>query len=312
MEGMILTGVILLFAVVILFKGIKVVSQADIIVVERLGKFNKVLKGGLNFIVPIIDSPVSQLTTKEQMIEIPKQSVITKDNVNISIDGIVFCAVENAREATYNVIDFKSAITNLAMTTLRSEIGSMQLDDTLSNRDTLNIKLLTALGEASLNWGVKITRVEISDIAVPAEIEHAMNLQMTAEREKRAKETTAEADKNAQILNAEGFKQEEILKAEAIERMADAKKYEEIAIANGKKHAMELINDGMKVNKDASGFLLAERSIDAFKELAHSDSANKIILPSDILGAIGSVSVMGESFFKGLGVDKKQEIASND
>lgn len=312
MEGLVLTGVILLFAAVIIYKGVKVVSQADMIVVERLGKFHQVLKGGLNFIIPIIDSPVNQLTTKEQMIDIPKQSVITKDNVNISIDGIVFCAVEDAREATYNVMDFKKAISNLAMTTLRSEIGSMQLDDTLSNRDSLNTKLQTALGEASLNWGVKITRVEISDIEVPKEIEHAMNLQMTAEREKRAKETTAEADKNAQILNAEGFKQEEYLKAEAIERMADAQKYEEIAIANGKKQAMELINEGMRENKDASGFLLAERSIDAFKELAHSDSANKIILPAEIMGAIGSVSVMGESFFKGLGIDSKKETTSND
>ncbi|CAI6148746.1 MAG: Protein QmcA [uncultured Sulfurimonas sp.] len=304
METLIITFVIIVFAIVILVKGIRIVSQADMLVVERLGKFHRVLRGGLNFIIPIIDSPVNKLTTKEQMIDIPKQFVITKDNVNISIDGIVFCSVENAKEATYNVVDFKNAISNLAMTTLRSEIGSMELDATLSNRDTLNSKLQTALGEASLNWGVKITRVEISDIAVPREIELAMNLQMQAEREKRAKETTAQADKVAQILNAEGFKQEEILKAEAIERMADAKKYEQEKIAEGQKNAMDMINESMKENKEASEFLLAKDRIKAFEKLAASDSANKVILPYNVTEMIGSMSVVGDALFKGLASGK--------
>jgi len=224
--------------------------------------------------------------------------------VNISIDGIVFCSVEDAKEATYNVVDFKKAISNLAMTTLRSEIGSMQLDDTLSNRDTLNTKLQAALGDASVNWGVKITRVEISDIAVPKEIEVAMNMQMQAEREKRAKETTAEADKNAQILNAEGFKQEEILKAEAIMKMADALKYEQIAIAEGQKDSMTLINESMKENKEASEYLLAKDRIKAFEKLAASDSANKVILPYNVTEMIGSMSVVGDALFKGLGDGK--------
>ncbi|MDY0292507.1 MAG: stomatin-like protein [Desulfuromonadaceae bacterium] len=300
MEGIIITGVIALFAIVLVVKGVRVVSQADMLVVERLGKFHSVLRGGLNFIIPVVDNPINILSTKEQMIDIPKQSVITKDNVNISIDGIVFCKIEDAQEATYNVVDYKTAISNLAMTTLRSEIGSMQLDDTLSNRDTLNTKLQTALGEASSNWGVKITRVEISDIAVPKEIEKAMNLQMQAEREKRAKETTAQADKAAQILNAEGFRQEEFLKAEAIERMADAAKYKEIATADGQAKAMNTINEAMKNNKEASEFLLAKDRISAFSKLAGSDSANKVILPYNVAEVIGSMSVMGEAFFKGL------------
>ena len=300
MEGLIFTVAISLFALAIIAKGIKIVSQADILVIERLGKFHRVLKGGLNFIIPIVDKPVNQLTTKEQMIDIPKQSVITKDNVNITIDGIVFCTVENAQEATYNVVDFKKAISNLAMTTLRSEIGSMELDGTLSNRDTLNAKLQTALGDASINWGVKITRVEISDISVPKEIEIAMNLQMQAEREKRAKETTAEADKVAQVLGAEAFKQEEILKAEAIERMADAQKYEQIAVARGQAEAMETINKSMIENKEASEFLLAKDRIKAFAKLANSDSANKVILPYEVTEMIGSMSVMGNALFKGL------------
>ena len=299
-DGMVLTVAVIFFALVIIAKGIKIVSQADMLVVERLGKFHKVLRGGLNFIIPIIDKPINRLTTKEQMIDIPKQSVITKDNVNITIDGIVFCTVENAQEATYNVVDFKKAISNLAMTTLRSEIGSMELDATLSNRDTLNAKLQNALGQASINWGVKITRVEISDISVPKEIEIAMNLQMQAEREKRAKETTAEADKVAQVLGAEAFKQEEILKAEAIERMADATKYEQIAIATGQSEAMDTINQAMKDNKEASEFLLAKDRIQAFEKLAASTSSNKVILPYNVTEMIGSMSVMGDALFKGL------------
>jgi len=300
MESLAIAVAIGTLAIIVLAKGIRIVSQADMLVIERLGKFHTVLKGGLNFIIPIVDNPVNQLTTKEQMIDIPKQSVITKDNVNITIDGIVFCSVEDAREATYNVVNFKEAISSLAMTTLRSEIGSMELDQTLSNRDTLNSKLQTALGEAATNWGVKITRVEISDISVPQEIEQAMNLQMQAEREKRAAETKAEADKIAQVKNAEAYKKEEFLKAEAIERMADAKKYEEIAIAEGQTEAMERINIAMQNNKDASEFLLAKDRIKAFEALAGSDSSNKVILPYNVTEMIGSMSVMGNALFKGL------------
>jgi len=300
MEGLIFTGALVVFAVVILYKGIRIVSQADIMVIERLGKFHKVLRGGLNFIIPIVDNPVNTLTTKEQMIDIPQQSVITKDNVNITIDGIVFCAVENGQQATYNVVDFKRAISNLAMTTLRSEIGSMELDGTLSNRDTLNASLQSALGSAAANWGVKITRVEISDISVPADIQSAMNMQMEAEREKRAKETTAEADKVVQVKAAEAYKQEEILKAEAIMKMADALKYEEMALAEGQAKAMETINEAMRVNEKAAEFLLAKDRIAAFKGLASSDSANKVILPYNVTEMVGSMSILGDALFKGL------------
>ena len=312
MEGYILTGAIVLFAIVILYKGIRIVSQADMMVVERLGKFHVVLKGGLNFIIPIVDNPVSILSTKEQMIDIPQQSVITKDNVNITIDGIVFCAVEDAKEATYNVVDFKRAISNLAMTTLRSEIGSMELDSTLSNRDTLNAKLQTALGDAAQNWGVKITRVEISDISVPKEIQKAMNLQMEAEREKRAKETTAEADKVVQVKAAEAFKQEEILKAEAIMKMADALKYEEVAKAQGQAQAMATINEAMQINEKAAEFLLAKDRIQAFKGLANSDSANKVILPYNVTEMIGSMSTLGDAFLGGLGTKVKEGVESGN
>ncbi len=300
METLVLTGAITLFAVILIFKGVKVVSQAEIYVIERLGKYNRSLRGGLHFIIPIVDTVRARLTVQEQTIDIPSQSVITKDNVNITIDGIVFCKVQNAELATYDIQDFKDAIAKLAMTTLRSEIGSMELDASLSNRETLNSKLQTALNDASDNWGVKITRVEISDISVPGEIEKAMNMQMEAEREKRAIQIKAEAEKEAQIRAAEAYKQSEVLKAEAIERMADAKKYEQEKIAEGQQNAMTVINEAMSKNDKAAEFLLAKDRIAAFDKLAASESTDKMILPYDVAQFVGGMSLMGDAFFKGV------------
>ncbi|MBP6162996.1 MAG: SPFH/Band 7/PHB domain protein [Aliarcobacter sp.] len=290
---------IIFFVLIIIAKGVKIVPQSDLYVIERLGKFNKELHGGFHLIIPVVDKVRAILTSREQLVDINKQSVITKDNVNISIDGIVFCKVDDAMEATYNVVDFKDAIANLAMTTLRAEIGAMVLDDTLSNRETLNVKLQTELGTAATNWGIKVTRVEIADISVPPSIEKAMNMQMEAEREKRAIQTRAEADKESVIRKAEGFKQEEILKAEAIERMADARRYEQEQMAAGQQEAMRLINISMVENEKAAEFLLAKDRIAAFKALAQSGSTDKMILPYDVTQMIGSTSVLGDAFFKG-------------
>jgi len=299
-ETLVFPIAIIIFVLIIIAKGVRIVPQSDLFVIERLGKFNKILHGGFHVIIPIVDQVRTKLTSREQLVDIAKQSVITKDNVNISIDGIVFCKVEDAKEATYNVVDFKNAIANLAMTTLRAEIGGMDLDDTLSNRETLNAKLQSELGSAAANWGIKVTRVEISDISVPDEIERAMNMQMEAEREKRAIETKARADKEAQIRDAEAFKQSEVLKAEAIERMADAKKYEQEKVAAGQQEAMRLINEAMAENKEAAEFLLAKDRIQAFKALAESDSNDKMILPYEVSQMIGSTSVLGDAFFKGV------------
>jgi regulator of protease activity HflC (stomatin/prohibitin superfamily) len=299
-ESIVFAVAIIFFALIIITKGVKIVPQSDLYVIERLGKFNKELHGGFHIIIPIVDKVRAILTSREQLVDISKQSVITRDNVNISIDGIVFCKVDDAMEATYNVVDFKDAIANLAMTTLRSEIGGMDLDDTLSNRETLNIKLQNELGAAAANWGIKVTRVEISDISVPQEIERAMNMQMEAEREKRAIEIKASADKEAVIRKAEGFKQEQILKAEAIERMADAKRYEQEQVAAGQQEAMRLINFSMMENGQAAEFLLAKDRIAAFRALAESGSTDKMILPYDVTQMLGATSVLGDAFFKGV------------
>ena len=282
--------VVLAFAVLFLKSGIKIISQSDIYIVERLGKFHKVLDGGFHIIIPLVDQIRAQITVREQLVDISKQQVITKDNVNISVDGIVFLKVVDGKMALYNVDSYKRAIANLAMTTLRGEIGAMNLDDTLSSRDRLNSALQRALGDAADNWGVKIMRVEISEISVPHGIEEAMNLQMKAEREKRAIELKAQAEKEALIRNAEALKQEKVLQAEAIERMADAKKYEQIALATAQKEAMDMINESMAQNAKAAEFLLARDRVGAFNELAKNGSKDKILVPYEATELIGSLS----------------------
>ena len=295
MEGFAVFVVLIVFLVVAILKlGIKIVSQSEIMIIERLGRFHKVLDGGFHVIVPFFDSVRARMSVREQLVDISKQQVITKDNVNIAVDGIVFLKVIDGKMALYNVEDYRKAISNLAMTTLRSAIGEMSLDQTLSSRDQLNSKLQIALGDAADNWGVKIMRVEISEISVPKGIEDAMNLQMKAEREKRAIELKAEAEKAALICNAEALKQEKVLEAEAIERMADAKKYEQIALAEGQKHAMDNINMAMANSKFAAEYLLTQGRIEAFNELAKNGSKDKILVPYETSELIGSLSVIKE------------------
>jgi len=277
---------------IIIAKGVVIVPQTHAFVIERLGKFNRTLEGGFHIIIPVLDAIRSKLTKQEQIINIPQQNVITKDNVNISVDGIVFIQVEDAKKATYGIVDFKSALANLSTTTLRAEIGQLALDETLSSRDTLNRKILQAIDEASSKWGVKTMRVELRDISVPIEIEEAMNLQMKAEREKRAIELKAQADKEAVIQEAEGQKEKAFLQADAIERMADAKKYEQEKLAEGQQNAMLMINTAMANNAKAAEFMLAKDRVKAFSELAKSPSKNKMIIPYETTELIGSLSVL--------------------
>lgn len=285
---------IVIAVLIVIIKGIKIVPQSHAYVIERLGKFNRTLEGGFHVIIPIIDSVAMAVTKQEQMIDIPQQNVITRDNVNISVDGIVFIQVENAKMAAYGIVNFKLAIANLATTTLRAEIGQMALDETLSSRDTLNRSILASIDGASQKWGIKTMRVELRDISVPMEIEEAMNLEMKAEREKRAIELTASANKEAVIRKAEGDRQKVFLQAEAIERMADASKYEQEQTAQGQQNAMAMINVAMGENPQAAEFLLAKDRIAAFHELAKNESNDKVIVPYETTELIGSLSILKE------------------
>jgi len=287
-----ITAGLVVFILVLIFKGVKVIPQAQAVVIERLGKYSRTLEGGLHLIIPFLDSIRDNLTKQEQMIDIPSQPVITKDNVNIHVNGIVFIKVTDPKLAVYGVVDFKSALANLSTTTLRSEIGQLALDETLSSRDSLNSRILTAIDEASMKWGIKTMRVEISDIRVPDEIEEAMNLEMKAEREKRATELKAEADKVAVIREAEGIKQKAYLAAEATERTADASKYEQKKIAEGQMDAIENINSVLKDNPEAATFLLEKDRIAAFALLAGNTAKDKVVIPYSAVDFVGGLSVV--------------------
>ncbi len=290
MEFLGFVGTVSLLILIYLFLAVKIVSQAELWVIERLGKYHRTLGAGINFIIPFIDQKRSMFSTQEQIIDVPRQAVITKDNVSIQIDAVVFIRINDPKQATYEIKDLKVAIAQLAQTTLRAEIGRMELDETLSSRADLNAVLLTALDLASSTWGAKVTRVEVADISVPQAVQTAMELQMEAERRRRATETEAEGDKNALILKAEGERQQAFKQAEAVERMADAVKYEKEQLAMGEQKAMELINHAMMNNKDAASFLLAKDRIAAFAGLAASDSANKVIVPIETSEMVGSLA----------------------
>ncbi len=291
------TFVFILFIVILilLLRGIKIVPQAEKWVIERLGSYNRTLEGGLNYVVPILDSIRARFMTQEQVIDIPTQQVITRDNVSITIDGLVFIRVTDAQKTVYGILDMRHAVAQLAQTTLRSEIGKMDLDDSLSSRDLLNSALLSALDLAAGGWGVKVTRVEISDIDVSSEVKKAMELQLRAERERRATESRAEGDKNAAIAQAEGDRQRVYKEAEAIERTADAKKYEQIQLATGQKEAMEMISSVMQNNPQAAEFLLAKDRIKAFNDLANNTNQDKVIVPYEANALVGALSIVTDS-----------------
>jgi regulator of protease activity HflC (stomatin/prohibitin superfamily) len=282
--------------VLIIYKGVVIVPQAEIHMVERLGKFSRSLSGGFHIIIPFFDRVQTVLSTKEHIINIPRQPVITRDNVTIQIDGIVFIAVVDAYKTTYNVTNYQIAVANLALTTLRSEIGSMTLDEILSNREKINSRILIILDDAGANWGTKVTRIEISDIAVPKEIQEAMSMQMKAEREKRAIELKAQADKEAVIRQSEAYKAEQFLKAEAIERLAEAEAFQVRAVAKAQQEAMFMISDAMSKNEKSAEYLLAKDRISAFNELAKNPSKDKIVVPYEAVDLVGSLTVLKDIF----------------
>ncbi|MDR0762311.1 MAG: SPFH/Band 7/PHB domain protein [Campylobacteraceae bacterium] len=284
--------------VLIIYKGVVIVPQAEVHMVERLGKFSRSLSGGFHIIIPFFDRVQTVLSTKEHIINIPRQPVITRDNVTIQIDGIVFIAVVDAYKTTYNVTNYQIAVANLALTTLRSEIGSMTLDEILSNREKINSRILIILDDAGSNWGTKVTRIEISDIAVPKEIQEAMSMQMKAEREKRAIELKAQAEKEAVIRQSEAYKAEQFLKAEAIERLADAEAFQVRAVAKAQQEAMNMISEAMSRNEKSAEYLLAKDRISAFNELAKNPSKDKIVVPYEAVDLVGSLTILKDMFKK--------------
>ena len=301
-------AVIVVVAVVFISLTVKIVPQQRVGVVERLGKFNRLLTPGLNVLIPIIDQVRTYHDLRIQQTNVPPQTVITKDNVQVQIDTIIFYQVVSPEQATYGISDFVYGVRNITTATLRQIIGKMELDETLSGREKISTDIRTALDEATEKWGVRIERVEVLDIRPPVDIQEAMDKQMKAERNKRAIVLEAEAAKQDMILRAEGDKQSKILKAEGdkearireaegfrqaqeLEALGQAKAIESIAAAE--KARIEMLRDAALTEA-----VLAYQSFEALKEVAKGP-ANKVFLPSNAIETLGSLGAIGEVFKAG-------------
>lgn len=316
-------AVLCVFAVIIIAKGAKIVPQAKVIIVERLGKYHCTLQSGFNIIVPIIDKPrrmetrvMKQLydgrkimvTTEQTFIDLretvhdfPKQNVITKDNVVIEIDAILYYQITDPFKAMYEISNLPDAIEKLAKTTLRNIIGNMDLDHTLSSRDDINSKMTEILDEATDKWGVKVNRVEIQDINPPQDIKNAMEKQMRAERDKRAAILTAEADKQSKILESEGEKQKNINYAAGMKESnileAEGQAAAKIKVATAEAESIKLIADAIKDTKmDPAQYLIALKYIETLASITSGKDNKVVYMPYEASGILGSVGSIQEMF----------------
>ncbi len=268
--------IVLLFVVIItLFAGIKIVPQGEEWVVERLGKFNKILKPGLNIIIPYMDKVREKISTRDIILDIPQQEVITRDNAVILTNAIAFVRVTSPKDAIYGIEDFKLAIQNLIMTTLRSIIGEMKLDEALSNRDVIKANLKNQIIDDAADWGVTVKSVEIQDITPSASMQKAMEQQAAAERERRAIETKAEGDKNAMILDAQG-------KLEAAKKEAEA----QVALSEASAQAIKNVSESIQDKELPTMFLLGDRYINALEKMSQSPNSKFVVYPADLQAAI--------------------------
>lgn len=288
--------IVLAFVVIlVLFAGVKQVPQGYNYTVERFGRFTRTLKSGLNIIVPFIDQIGAKMNMMEQVLDVPTQQVITKDNATISADGVAFFQVLDAPRAAYEVRDLERALLNLTMTNIRTVMGSMDLDELLAKRDEINDKLLRVVDEAVSPWGIKITRIEIKDIRPPQDLVDAMDRQMKAEREKRANVTEASGFREAEILKAEGEKQSQILKAEgereAAFREAEARERLAQAEAEATRMVSEAIAGG---NTQAINYFVAQKYTEALGQIAAAPNQKVIMLPLEASSLIGSLGGIGE------------------
>ena len=302
MDGLSITlvgiGVLL---VLVLFAGAKVVPQGFNYTVERFGRYTRTLKPGLNLIVPFIDSVGRKLNMMEQVLDVPHQEVITRDNATVTANGVNFYQILDAASAAYEVSQLEHAILNLTMTNIRTVMGSMDLDELLSKRDNINALLLTVVDEATVPWGVKVTRIEIKDITPPRDLVDAMARQMKAEREKRAAILEAEGLKQAAILEADGEKQAAILEAEGKKEAAfrEAEARERLAQAEARA-TTEVSNAIASGNIQAINYFVATKYVEALKSVATAPNQKLILMPleaSNVIGALGGIAEIAKETF---------------
>ena len=272
--------VLVLLAVFTAAKGIRTVPQGQVWTVERFGRFTSLLQPGLNFIVPFMDQIGRRLNVQEVVLDIPEQSVITKDNASVAVDGIVYYRVMDPAKAAYAVQNLQQALTSLAMTNIRAVIGEMDLDSTLSGREQINSSLLRILDGATEPWGVKVSRVELRKVEPPETLVRAMNLQMTAERERRASVMRAEGEKQALVLQAEGRQQSAMRDAEARERLAEAEAKATRLVADAAAGAGEA----------ALRYFISDKYVRAFEALAGNPNSKLVVVPMEATALFGGIS----------------------
>jgi regulator of protease activity HflC (stomatin/prohibitin superfamily) len=288
-------GLLVLLAIVVVLSTIKIVPQGREFTVERFGRYVRTLKPGINILTPFVETVGARINMMEQVLDVPRQEVITKDNVTVQVDAIVFIQVMDAASAAYRVTNLDYAITQLSMTNLRTVVGNMELDEVLSQRDQINTRLLAVIDEATSPWGVKVARIEIKDLLPPPDISNAMARQMKAERERRAVITEADGEKQAAIARAEGAKQAAILEAEgrreAAFRDAEARERSAEAEAEATRMVSEAIAKG---DVNAINYFIAQRYVDAFAKLAESPQQKTVIVPAEMSTIIGSIAGVSE------------------
>lgn len=292
MPGLIILGIIVFILLLVVVSNIKIVPQAHAYVVERLGAFHSTWETGLHVKIPFIDRISKKVSLKEQVVDFPPQPVITRDNVTMQIDTVVYFEITDPKLYCYGVERPLSAIENLTATTLRNIIGDLELDNTLTSRDTINDKIRIILDEATDAWGIKVLRVELKNILPPREIQDAMEKQMKAERERRAKILDAEGEKSSQILVAEGLKESAILKAEAVKaqkiKEAEGEAEAILRVQKANADALRMLNEAAPTDR-----IIQLKSLEAFAKAADG-KATKIIVPSDIQSLAGSVTAIKE------------------
>lgn len=285
----------LALAIILVVLGIKKVDQGMEFTVERFGRFTRSLRPGLNFIVPVVDSIGHRVNMMERVMDVPSQEIITKDNAMVKVDGVVFFQAVDSAKASYEVNNLEHAILNLTMTNIRTVMGSMDLDELLSKRDEINSQLLNVVDDATTPWGIKVTRIEIKDIAPPKDLVDAMARQMKAEREKRASILEAEGERQAEILRAEGEKQGVILKAEGDREAAfrEAEARERLAEAEAK--ATMMVSQAIeKGDINAINYFVAIKYVDALKEIGSAENQKLVFMPLEASGVISALGGIGE------------------
>lgn len=322
--ALVIIGIIAFLVLITVLVGVRIVPQSETRVIERLGKFNCVLSPGINLIIPYLDRPKSiytrtvevyngrpfarmstseRIDLREQVYDFPSQQVITKDNVTTEINALLYFQIVDAKKAVYEIDNFPNAIEKLTQTSLRNVIGELELDETLTSRDTINSRLQAILDEATNKWGVKVNRVELQDITPPESVREAMEKQMQAERNRRAQILQAEGEKKAQILLSEGEKQSQINAAEAAKQSeilrAEGAAQAKVLQANAEAEAVNRVAEAIKATKtDPAAYMLAIKYIETLNEMVKGKDARTIYIPYEATGMLGSLGTIKDIFKK--------------